>query len=193
MFISAGGKLELITYLRTPHVPRVHLSGQDLTDADLSGCNFSGLECAGANFSGADLSYTNFHAANLYGADFNHANLSRADLSYADLSHANLSHANLNYTNLSGAKMIGTRMLAVSVKTAIIDSINFGLDPLYQGLSRHDMEFLFKRKVLKEIDKTLEEHPEPTFTTRVEIDDKVIIAVVIQKQDNIISYHLMEE
>ena len=105
------------------NLPRVDLSGADLSGAALRKANLSDSDLSAADLSGADLSKvfltkTNLSGADLSGADLCDAFLAKANLSGANLSGANLSgadfrKANLEKSNLSGADLSGANLSQV--------------------------------------------------------------------------------
>lgn len=120
---------------RARRIPRIDLSGRDLTranlsEADLRRANFSGPSTTlrEADLRGALLDDALFRSANLHGArldgaymkntsltgvNLTRATLSRADLQGAYLAAATLSGANLDFARFDGAVLLGSRLIGV--------------------------------------------------------------------------------
>lgn len=81
---------------RRVNLPRVHLRGLVLTDADLQGAVLARVDLEGALLEQVNLANARLTDANLRDVTFNDVNLSGASLSGADLSGATLTRCNLH-------------------------------------------------------------------------------------------------
>ncbi|MBD1905566.1 pentapeptide repeat-containing protein [Trichocoleus sp. FACHB-832] len=105
------------------NLPKINLSGADLSDAylvsaKLHGFNLSHAFLFNAKLLNADLSNANLSNANLSKADLSKANVSNAGLRKADLSNAYFTDANLRNTNLGGAYLSDAELLNTNLSNA---------------------------------------------------------------------------